>query len=84
MDKDKEDRDIDDDPIEYEYTMTKEEEEIVANFNKNRATREYELRAVLAFMQEDLNLKMHNATKYEKALSYFRGIDFHLLTLANS
>jgi len=63
--------------------MTPEEESAVEKFQNNYSAKEADLRKVLNFLMDTLNLKMHQATKYDSAMEYFRGIDFHLLVLAN-
>ena len=53
-------------------------------FEKTREIKQAELESVLKFIVEEKAVEMFPAIKYDKALDYFRGVDFHLIVLGNS
>mmetsp|Transcript_11827 Transcript_11827/g.19998 ORF Transcript_11827/g.19998 Transcript_11827/m.19998 type:complete len:320 (+) Transcript_11827:3-962(+) len=55
--------------------------EELAAYEESREQREKELRAVLTYLLEECMLTMHKGIKYDKAIEYFRGVDFHLMVL---
>lgn len=37
----------------------------------------------MKFLTEEAKIKMHKSIKYDKAVEYFRGLDFHQAVLTN-
>ena len=71
-------------PPEHLYKMPdfSEHPEILL-FEGCREQKTKELEDVLRYLIEAKEMEMTKAIKYDKAIEYFRGVDFHLLVLSN-
>ena len=55
----------------------------VVLFNSRLEERLSELKSVMSYLTADAGLKMHKAIQYDRAIEYFRGVQFHLVVLQN-
>ena len=53
-------------------------------FEETRDIKQKELESVLEFITETKTIEMFQAIKYDKALEYFRGVEFHIIVLTNA